>query len=275
VTSAQATGAGVDRTTLARLVEAGLLDHIRRGVYAVLAAPEDPLREARAAWLQLNPAVPGWERPLIDPDGGVVSHTTAARVHDLGDLVAGRFHFVVPRRRTTKHRDIALHLVRLDERDVTKIDGLPVTTVERTIADLLHDRVDAGHIGDVISQALLRGMVDPAVLAERVAPYAGRYGIAAPGGDALLRHLVGQAGKVVAPAVTTSSPDQLAELFLAAGVPGELRDRLAGAIIKALLDQPDPRWAHDSMVTALMGTPELQDLQRRLAYLPGTGEATR
>jgi Transcriptional regulator, AbiEi antitoxin len=90
VTSAQATGAGVDRTTIARLVEAGLLDHIRRGVYAVLAAPEDPLRETRAAWLQLNPAVPGWERPLIDPDGGIVSHTTAARVHDLGDMLVGR-----------------------------------------------------------------------------------------------------------------------------------------------------------------------------------------
>ena len=233
VTSAQATGAGVDRTTLARLVEAGLLDHIRRGVYAVLAAPEDPLREARAAWLQLNPAVPGWERPLIDPDGGIVSHTTAARVHDLGDMLVGRFHFIVPRRRTTKHRDIALHLVPLDDQDVTKIDGLPVTTAERTIADLLNDRVDAGHIGDAIYQALLRRMVDPTALAERVAPYARRYGIAAPEGDALLRHLVGQAGKVVPLSAPTSSLDQLAELFLAAGVSGGLRDRLAGAIIKA------------------------------------------
>jgi hypothetical protein len=51
----------------------------------------------------------------------------------------------------------------------------------------------------------------------------------------------------------------LAELFLAAGVSGGLSDRLAGAIIKALLDQPDPQRAHETVVTAFMGTPELQE----------------
>jgi predicted transcriptional regulator of viral defense system len=197
VTSAQAIRAEVDRTTLTRLVDAGLLDHVRRGVYAVRAAPEDPLREIRAAWLQLNPSVPAWRRPLLDPDGGVASHNTATQIHQLGDLLTGKLQFIVPRRRTSRHPDIGLRQLPLETGDVTKAEGLPVTTVERTVADLLSDRIDAGHIGDIVYQALWRRLVDQVSLTARIKRYAHFYGIRGHDGAALLQHLLDQAGRQV------------------------------------------------------------------------------
>lgn len=197
VTSAQATRAEVDRTTLTRLVDAGLLDHVRRGVYAVRAAPEDPLREIRAAWLQLNPSVPAWRRPALDPDGGVASHSTATQVHQLGDLLSGKLQFIVPRRRTSRHSDIALRRLPLETGDVTKADGLPVTTAERTIADLLTDRIDAGHIGDIVYQALWLRRVGLNSLTHRIGRYAHFYGIRGHDGVALLQHLLDQAGRPI------------------------------------------------------------------------------
>ncbi|MEO6087066.1 MAG: type IV toxin-antitoxin system AbiEi family antitoxin domain-containing protein [Umezawaea sp.] len=197
VTTAQAVNAGVDSVTLARLVDAGLIDHIRRGVYASASAPQDRRRAARAAWLQLNPRVPAWKRPLLDPDGGVFSHGTAAHVHDLGDLLLGAFQFTVPRRRTSTHPDIEFRHLPLAERDVVKVDGLPVTTVERAIADLLADHIDGGHMGDIIHRAIQRGQVDVVSLAHRVGPYARRYGVTGKNGMTLMHSLLEQAGKTM------------------------------------------------------------------------------
>jgi hypothetical protein len=38
----------------------------------------------------LRPDVAGWERPKVDPDGGVIAHRSALRLHGLGDLVNDR-----------------------------------------------------------------------------------------------------------------------------------------------------------------------------------------
>jgi hypothetical protein len=58
VTTAQAKSVDVDHMTLARLVDTGTLEHLRRGVYAAAVAPEDPLRQQKAAWLQFEPGIP-------------------------------------------------------------------------------------------------------------------------------------------------------------------------------------------------------------------------
>src|SRR5262245_25626104 len=86
VTTAQANLAGIDNVTLNRLVSTGFLDHVRRGVYAATAAPEDFLRQHKAVWLLLHPAVPAWSRPKLDPHGGVLSHRSAAQAYQVGDL---------------------------------------------------------------------------------------------------------------------------------------------------------------------------------------------
>src|SRR4051812_32698338 len=102
LTSAQAKKAGVDSVTLVRLVDAGFLSHVRRGIYSATAAGGSAHTDESAAWLLLNPAVPAWERPKLDPDGGVLSHRSAAMLHEVGHLLAEQVEITVPRRRTTR-----------------------------------------------------------------------------------------------------------------------------------------------------------------------------
>jgi len=78
--------------------------------------------------------------------------------------------------------------------DVTVRHGLPVTTVERTIADLVTARVDLSLVAKALGDAMRSGNVDLADLARRLAPLAARNGCAAGDGQALLNRLLRLAG---------------------------------------------------------------------------------
>ncbi|MFD0809846.1 type IV toxin-antitoxin system AbiEi family antitoxin domain-containing protein [Amycolatopsis umgeniensis] len=195
VTSRQAKEVGVDGSTLHRMEKVGYLDRVRRGVYASTTAAVDVARDEQAAWLALNPAVASWERPVPDPDGGVVSHRSAARLHGLGELVADRITFTSSRRRTSRDPDLWFKLADLDRDDVTFVDRLPVTTALRTICDLLDQHLDGSHVGAIIHDAVLANLVQLDVLSDSIGPYALRYGIRRPDdGEALLEHLLVQIG---------------------------------------------------------------------------------
>src|ERR1039458_8479287 len=75
VTRRQAEMAGVSRATLTRLIAESILERVDHGVYHLAGAPMPDHPELRAAWLQLAPDVPAWERK---PDQGVISHRSAA-----------------------------------------------------------------------------------------------------------------------------------------------------------------------------------------------------
>jgi len=177
VTAAQALDLGVQRVTLTRLVAAGLLEHVMRGVYGIPAALNTPHLHEKAAWLRLDPTTPAWRRKPLDDAGGVISHRSAAAVHDLGDLVPHAVELTVPRRRTTRDPAIRLRPGTLTESDVTTVDGLPVTTAERTVLDLLADHTDGSHVGDVVAAALGRRIIDLDRLGDRADVYAARYGV--------------------------------------------------------------------------------------------------
>jgi very-short-patch-repair endonuclease len=64
----------------------------------------------------------------------VLSHTDAAALHGLLQPPSGDIHVTAP---TRHHIDgIRCHLAELDPDDVTEIDGIPVTTLERTLFDI-------------------------------------------------------------------------------------------------------------------------------------------
>jgi predicted transcriptional regulator of viral defense system len=115
----------------------------------------------------------------------------------LGDLVEERVELSVPRRRTTRNPDVRLRVRALAPEEVTDVDGLPVTTVERTVADLLADGVDGGHVADVAVQALCRGMTDRERLAQALGGIPQRSGVrrsgSAEAGRAALQDLLNQA----------------------------------------------------------------------------------
>jgi len=137
ITRRQAETAGVSQATLQRLVKAGILDRVAHGVYRLTGAPPPDYLGLRAAWLQLAPEVPAWERT---PEQGVISHRSAAGLYGLGHLPADRHEFTLPERRQSRRSDVRLHrrAVRPDEWIV--LHGMPVTRPSRIAADMLDDK---------------------------------------------------------------------------------------------------------------------------------------
>ena len=207
LTAAQAEREAVTRSQLNRLAEAGILERVERGVYATTSSTDEN-RALRAAWLALDPARTAEER-LADPVGaGVVSHTSAAGLHKLGDLLDDVPEVTYSHRKQTR-RGIRLHRGDLTEADVTLVDGLPTTTEERTVTDLLRDGHDPEHIAQIIGQGVRRGVIDLPDLAEHLEPLARRY--EQPDGQSLVAHLLDLVGL---------SPAALAR-DLAKSVPGQ------------------------------------------------------
>ena len=195
VTTAQAKAAGLNGVQLKRLAEAGLVEAVAHGVYLLTAAGQPRHLDTKVAWLRLQPAIPAWQRAAGHPDSGVVSHTSACQLHELGDIPVPSVEISVPRRRTTTDPFVHLRTAPVQAGDITVIDGLPVTTAPKTITDLLRAKADGGHIGGVIADAEQRDLVSIDDLAGKVQPFARSYGLPpATDGRALIEHLVDQAG---------------------------------------------------------------------------------
>ena len=183
-----------------------------------------PSAELQAAWLALRPGLSVAER-LRGPSVEVVSHRSAARLHDLGDMDADRAEFTVHGRRQTRDPDVRYHRGDVPSHAWTVVDGLPVTTVVRTVADLARARVDGGHLAGVVRDAITIHHIEPAVLADALNDHAHHYG--SHNGGALVDDLVHEAGlphAVVAvvrpPTVSAASSRVGRPATELAGVPG-------------------------------------------------------
>lgn len=100
-------------------------------------------------WEEVAPAVystpghrPSWRRRLwighlhAGP-GSVVSHESAARLIGFPQVVAGRVTITVPGRRRHPPSGVVWHrLADVEATDITRMEGLPVTTPARTALDL-------------------------------------------------------------------------------------------------------------------------------------------
>ena len=115
--------AGIPPTTIDDRVDRGQLVLLHRGVYAVGHAHLRPSGYRLAAVLAVGP-------------GAALSHRDAAALHGLRDGGGGRIDVSTPGQRTSTKR-IRVHARRrIDARDVTTVEGIPVTTVDRTLVDL-------------------------------------------------------------------------------------------------------------------------------------------
>jgi len=187
LTTAQAAREGITRLQLARLADAGVLERLGRGVYATTSSADEHL-SLRAAWLALDPARTAEERLKSPTTAGVVSHASAAGLHNLGDLLDDEHEVTLPQRKQTRREGIRIHRGDLTEQDVTIVEGLPVTTEERTIADLLRAGHDPEHVAQIIGQGVRRGVVDLTDLAVHLDPLARRHN--QPNGEALVEYLL-------------------------------------------------------------------------------------
>ena len=223
LTTAQAEREGVTRLQLARLADAGVLVRIVRGVYATASSPHEH-RALRAAWLALDPPRTAEERLADLTSTGVVSHTSAAALHRLGDLLDDQPEITLPHRKQSRH-GTRLHRGSLADRDVTLVDGMPTTTEERTVADLLRDGHDPEHVAAIIGQGVRRGVIDLSDLAERVEPLARRHG--QPDGHALVEHLLDLVGLSEAALTRDLLNSRAGQELVAAGRASALSDLVA------------------------------------------------
>ena len=150
----QLMAAGLDRSAIARRVRRGWLHRIHRGVYAV-------------GHLSLGPAG-RWHAAVLACGGGaVLSHRSAAAAWDLRPVPGGAIDVTVGPGGRELRSGLRLHRTALDDSERTSIDGLPVTTPERTLLDLA-TAVSGPVLERAVEQAEWRRLVDRSEL-ERLA----------------------------------------------------------------------------------------------------------
>jgi predicted transcriptional regulator of viral defense system len=201
LTSAQARLFGVSRVQLVRLVDAGFLIRLAHGVYVLRGAAGIEHLEIRAAWLGLEPELMAADRLRNPTEGAVVSHASAARLHQLGDLNADRYEFTLAERKQSRRSDVRLHRGALQADEIAVVGGLPVTRPERVVVDLLADRHDGEHVARILAAAVSSRSIDLERLTPRLGPFAARFGFPAGEGQQVLDHLLelgGAADHVVA-----------------------------------------------------------------------------
>jgi hypothetical protein len=192
ITRRQAESAGISAATLDRLTAGGsVLRRVAHGVYHLSGAPEPDHLALRAAWLQLRPEVPAWDREPLD---GVVSHRSAAELYGLGHLPADRHEFTVGKRRQSRRPDVRLHQRDLTDAKLIVLRGLPVTRPSRIASDLLFDREDPTAVAHIIAEAIRPVYDYPGTFADALAPHAARFGLRRGDGLALLRWMLDLVG---------------------------------------------------------------------------------
>lgn len=194
VTTGQAGREGIERLQLSRLVERGDLDRARHGVYLLPSHQGGPHDEIRAAWLSLEPKKfidERWE----DEQPVVVSHESAALIHGIGRLIPPKFTFSTGGTKQTRQQGVRIRTRRdLPEEDIVSVDGLPVTSVTRTVGDLAEAKIERGYLADLVADALRKEGVRIDDLASKLAPLARYY--EAKSGKQLIAELSAEASSV-------------------------------------------------------------------------------
>lgn len=153
----QLRGLGLSKAAVSKRMGTRRLHRIHQAVYS-LVPPE--LLAKRGHYMA---AV------LACGEGAVLSHRSAADLLGLRATHRARIDVTVPRHRRCKHRGIEVHRsTSLTPADVTIVDGIPCTTVARTIFDLaavLRRR----QVERAIDQAEVEELLDVAALQAQLA----------------------------------------------------------------------------------------------------------
>lgn len=159
VTAAQARELGVKDSVLARLTQRGKLERVARGVYRIPYFPADQHSQYREAIL--------WARASHGPEQVALSHETALGVYGISDVNPAQVHLTVPKRarlRRQKPKRIVIHRGDLPPSDVTTHEGLPVTTVAKTVMDVMETTGRLGLARQALKDARKEGYINAAEL---------------------------------------------------------------------------------------------------------------
>jgi predicted transcriptional regulator of viral defense system len=126
-----------------------------RGVYRVAHYPTDPFSQYREAVLWAQASHHGPERIAL-------SHDTALLLYGISDVNPSRVHLTVPKsaRLRREHPEwVTIHRADLAAPEVNQHEGMPVTTVERSIMEVLSTTHRTDIIRQAITDALRKGLL--------------------------------------------------------------------------------------------------------------------
>ncbi len=161
VTTAQAAAAGVDRRRLAYFANVGRALRIRPGIYRLTQFPHSRHEDLVIAWLTAGPR-------------SVISHESALLLYELSDVLPEAIHVTVSPTTSRRHSGLRLHTNRIDPADITEYEGLPVTTVPRTIADVALAGLSDEFVMQAAREAVRAGLTTPAELLAEAAQRSAR-----------------------------------------------------------------------------------------------------
>jgi hypothetical protein len=140
--------AGIADREVDRLLEIGLLLPVHPGVYRHAAVTFDQTARLLAAV---------WAAGRV----AVASHRSAAWLWELRDVPRWRPEVTVPSRTRKPISRVTVHRTdRLDPPDVTTCEGIPVTTIQRTLLDL-GGVTDVPVVRQATQDAVIRNLVQP------------------------------------------------------------------------------------------------------------------
>ncbi|KFI54660.1 type IV toxin-antitoxin system AbiEi family antitoxin domain-containing protein [Bifidobacterium callitrichos] len=191
VTTAQAQRLGVARSLMSRLESTGKLERVCKGVYRNISAPSEQFESLHAAWLSLYPERTAEERLQITPPDAVVCSRTAAWLLRVGDFVPEPYCFSTPSRKQTQRTDITIRLKSYPIESLTVREGLPITTLEQTVADLVAENMDLSLVSGMFLNCSIETYdnLNRPYLEKLLAPYAKRNGFTTGDGAGMLREL--------------------------------------------------------------------------------------
>ena len=127
-------------------VKTGRFLRVAHGVYRLANIPGSRFEDLFVAWLKTRP-------------NSAISHESALSIYDLSDVLPGETHVTVPRTASRRRKGIRLHTNQLSPDEITTRDGLPVTTVARTISDVAASNLPEEQVTQAIQEALDLGLV--------------------------------------------------------------------------------------------------------------------
>jgi hypothetical protein len=227
VSRRQLTACGLGRGAIAHRVVVGRLHAVHRGVYAVGHSRISGLGRWMAAVLACGPKA-------------VLSHGSAAALWRIRTTSAPRIDVTVEAHHRSDRAGITVHVARhLREDDRTVHEGIPVTTVARTLLDLA-ETVSPTQLRRAFEEADRLELIDMRLMDELLARARGRHGVK-PLAALLLSH------RGPPPLTRSTLERQFHELCRKSGLPlPSLNVSAAGLEVDAL-------WRDERLVVELDG----------------------
>jgi predicted transcriptional regulator of viral defense system len=143
--ASQARDVGFTWERLSSNAKKGLFLRVARGVYRLTRFPGSAYEDLFVAWLRTG-------------RNAVVSHESALSVYELTDVLPSEIHVIVPRTASRRRKGIRQHTNQLEPDEIAHREGLPLTTVARTIVDVSMSGLAEEQVLQAVQESLQRGL---------------------------------------------------------------------------------------------------------------------